>query len=777
MPTNKSQHIINSRQARGDDDSIDFKYLIRHYFSYWPLYLIFLVIGLGAASAYYKIKKPLFDVKATMLMQDDSKEKPTDDKSALQELDLVNPPKIVENEIEVFKSRSLIKSVVDHLQLWVSYQFVDGILKTDLYDSTPVEFNLYKSEGVIPSQLMIVKILNHDAYTITDENKKVTSHRFRDTITDRMGVWNISPTTQLDKYIGKSVNVILGDREATILSYQNGVDVSMPDKLASVIELSTSDQNAKRGEDFLNNLIYYYKQAELTEKNNMTKSTIDFIDNRLDSLVGELNSAEGKVEGYRSSKGLTDINAQSQVYLQNVQSNESKLNEVSIQLSVLDGLESFVNSNADRGTPSTIGISDPTLVAQVQKLSDLQLEKTKLLATLPEKNPAFEPLNKQIASTKLSIKESLRNIKASLLATKHELQSFKSTSQSSISNIPGQERQLVGLKRQQSIKENLYTYLLQKREQISLSYASSLSSARLLDVAYALPQKKSKRYIPFAVALLLGLIVPTGFVYAKGVAKDTVNKRKEIEVATSLNVLAELSYTKLNHEIVTDKQNNDINFSLIEQFRHLRTQLNILSNGHEKGSVVLISSSITKEGKSFVSSNLAVSLARSGKKTILLEMDIYKPKISNAFHLGKTAGLSDYLMNVIGKDQLTQEIAAYPNLHVISSGAFVDSFSELLDQVKFSQLIANLRAEYDYVLLDTPPLHSINDANILAQYADTTLFVVRHAYTPKSMLAFIRKLYVSNNLPNIQVIFNGLKNGRDGEGYKYENYYSRKNMA
>jgi capsular exopolysaccharide synthesis family protein len=626
----------------------------------------------------------------------------------------------------------------------------------------------------------MVKIINHDSYQIIDENKKASNHHFKDTINDHMGSWRITATNYIDGYIGKTVNVILSDPESTILSYQNQVDISMPDKLASIIDLTISDPNAKRGEDFLNNLIYYYKQAELAEKNNITKSTIDFIDKRLDSLVVELNSAEGKVEGFRSSKGLTDINAQSQVYLQNVQSNDSKLNEVNIQLSVIDGLENYASSNTnDRSTPSTIGISDPALVGLVQKLADLQLEKTKLLATLPERNPAFEPLNKQIASTKQNVKESLQNIKSSLLATKRELQSFKSTSQSSISNIPGQERQLVGLKRQQSIKENLYTYLLQKREQISLSYASSLSSARLLDVAYALPQKKSKRYVPFAAALFLGLFVPIGFIYAKDIAKDTVNKRKQIEIATAVPVLAEFSYIKLNTKIVTDSQNSEVNFTLIEQFRHLRTQLNILSSNVESkaGKVVLVTSSLTKEGKSFISSNLAVSLARSGKKTILLEMDIYKPKISNAFGLEKNKGLSDYLTGEIEKAQIIQQIPAHPNLNIIGSGAFIDTFSELLDQVRFHKLIEELKGEYDYVMIDTPPLHSINDANILAQLSDTTLFVVRYGYTPKSMLAFIRKLYINDNLPQMQIIFNGLQDGRDGEGYKYENYYSRKSMA
>lgn len=774
MP-DKLNNKITNRQAKGDNDSIDFKYLIRHYFSFWPLFLVSLGIAFAVACVVYKTSKPVFDIIATMLMQDDSKEKTTEEKSALQELNLVNPPKIVENEIEVFKSRTLVKSVVEHLNLWISYKSKENFITNDLYGISPIKFNLYKSSGYISPQTLRVKIINNDAYQITDDNKKSTIYNFKDTIKDVYGSWSITTTNTFDNYIGKTVNITIDDLEATILSYQKAVDVVMPNKMASIINLTISDQNVKRGEDFLNNLIYFYRQAELAGKNTLTKSTIDFIDKRLDSLVGELNSAEGKVEEFRSSKGLTDINAQSQVYLQNVQSNDSKLNDVNIQLSVLYGLESYVNSNGnDRSLPSTIGISDPSLVALVQRLSDLQLEKTKLLGSLPEKNPAFEPLNKEIASTKQNVKESLKNIRSSLESTKHELRSFRSNSQASISNIPGQERQLVGLRRKQSIKENLYTYLLQKREEVSLSYASSLSNARLLDLAYALPLKSSKRYAPFGIALLLGLFLPMGYIYAKDVTKDVINKLKEVEVATSVPVLAEFSYIRLKAPIVTDIKNEDTNFSLIEQFRHLRTQINILNNAPLGAKVILITSSVTKEGKSFISSNLAVSLARSGKRTILLEMDIYKPQISNSFGLEKSTGLSNYLTGQASLQQAIQSVPAYSKLSIISSGVFIDDFSELLDQEKFHSLINELKAGYDYILIDTPPLHSINDANILAQFADITLYIVRYGFTSKSMLPFIRKLYMNDNLPNMHIVFNGLKDGRDGEGYKYEEYYQRK---
>lgn len=777
---------ITPRQSKGDDDDIDLREISIKYISQWPLFVVSVIIALAIAFVVYKIKKPAYEIKATLVMQD-NKDKTTEEKSALQELDLVNPPKIVENEIEILKSRQLTKSVVERLQLWAtysikdnltisSYKIKDNFITNDLYGITPVKFNLNQAAGPILQQKLKVNILDADSYLLTDGDNGVTKHRFGDTINSQMGSWTITGTDNLKAYIGKTILISLVDPELTIQSYLKSLNVILKDKLASAVELSISDPNAKRGEDYINNLIYYYNQAEIAEKNNLTKSTIAFIDTRLDSLRGELNSAEGKVEGYRSKKGLTNIDAQSHIYLQDVQANGARLNEINIQLNIINGLERYVNlsGNTDHNIPSISGISDQILVGLVQKLSDLQLEKTKLLATLPERNPAFESLNNQIASTKFAIKENIRNIKSSLLATKQELQSFKSNFQSSIQSVPGQERQLAGLNRQQSIKENLYTYLLQKREQISLSYASSLSNARLVDVAYALPLSGSKKLVPFGVAIVIGLVFPAGLIYGKDKIKNNISKRKEIEIATSIPIVAEFNYIKLPSGIVSDSKNNELNFTLLEQFRCLRTQLVFLNQSVYKGKVTLITSSMMSEGKSFISSNLAVSLANSGKRTILLEMDIYKPKISNIFNLSESLGLSDYLKGKYSKEDIIQKSQKYQDLYFIGCGTFIDNFSELLGQRSFQDLLNELRANYDHILIDTPPLHAINDANIIAKLCDVTLYVVRYNHTSKSLLPFIQKLHTDKKLPKMNIVFNGLVEGRDGEGYKYEKYHHSK---
>ncbi len=764
------------RRSNGDNDSINFREILINYVRYWWLFLISIIIALIIAFIFYKLQKPVYTIKASLEMQD-SKDKPADEKSALQQLDLFNEPKVVENEIEILKSRQMVKQVVDHLQLWTSYKLKDGIKKNELYNVTPIKFNLTAGNQPITAQKLDVRVLDLNSYSIT-LNKHTSQHHFGEVINDELGMWNVTGTSYLKDYVGKTIEVAVSNPETTVIGYQKALSVALIEKLTSVVEISINDQIAKRGEDFVNNLIFFYNQGEIAQKNNITKSTLNFIDKRLDSLRGELNIAESKVAGYRSGNGITDVNAQSQMYLQDVQANSAKLNDINIQLNVIDNVENYVNSGSnDQNVPSTMGISDPGLVSLVQRLSDLQLKRTEMLGNMPAGNPAFEPINKQIVSVKQSIKENIKNIKSNLLSTRNQLQSYKANVQSNIQSVPGHEKQLGNLNRQQSVKENLYTYLLQKREEISLRYASALSDARMVDVAYTLPPNATKKYTPFAIAFLMGLVFPAGFLYGRDVVKNTITKRKDIETATEVPVIAELSYVKLPSEIVLNNEKNKSSFTLIEQFRHLRTQLNFLNESGQKGNVTMITSSLSNEGKSFVSTNLAVSLAKSGKRVILLEMDIYKPKISKMFGLQGSKGLSDYLTGKAKRGAIVQQPAGYPDLDVIGCGEFIDNFSELLDQDKFVQLIEELKPEYDYILVDTPPVHSINDAHIIAKACDVTLYLVRYNHTSKSLLPFIQKLHADSKLPNMNIVFNGLAEGRDGEGYKYETYYYNKGKA
>ena len=767
---------MGPRPSDLNDEPVNLRAILVNYGSYWPLFVICIGIALAIAFFYTKYATPAYDVTATLMIQD-NEQQPNEPKTSLvefQALEQVNAPKVVENEMEVLRSNQLIKDVVDNFQLWADYKLKGGIIKDqDLYGINPVKVNLVNASTPVPSQKIDLRITDTDDYVLLEAKEKSSKHRFGDTVTVKSGSWTITKNPNINHFLGDEIQVGISDPQATVLGYQNALKIESQEKPASIINISLSDANIQKAEDFINYLIYFYKKTDIAEKSKITQSTLDFIDRRLDSLSGQLNHAENNIEGYRSQNGLTDINQQSQMYLQGIQANSEKLNDINTELSVIDQLESYVNEpgNDDTNIPSIVGITDQHLVELVQKLSDQELERHKMLATLPEKNPAFDPVNSQIAALKQEIKGDISSIKSSLKTMGQSLESYKSNIQSSIKNVPVQEHQLEGMGRQQSTKSTLYDYLLQQREAISLTYASSASEVRLVDAAHILPLKSSKKYMPFGIAFLLGLIFPAGFIYGRDLIRNNVNTRRQVEHITGLPVLAEVSNVKLPSAIAFENRNNPDSFPLIEQFRHLRTQLHLLNQSSAGGRVVLIASSVAGEGKSMIAGNLAVSLASTGKKTLIIETDIYKPTISSLFGLPASGGITGYLNGQVKKTDLIQQVAAYPGLHIIGSGSFVDNFSELLEQDRFRSLVNELRLDYDYILFDTPPVHSINDAYIIAAFCDLTLYVVRYNHTSKSLLPFIHKLNVNESLPGMNIVFNGLEKGRDGEGYKYENYY------
>lgn len=437
------------------EDSFDLHQTLSKYFYHWRLFLLGLLITMAGAFIYLQFAQPKYEIKATLLIQDETKTR--DEKSTLQEIEIARTPKLVENEIEVLKSRYLILQVVNELQLWTLYQESVGYKKQDLYKKSPVRFTLLKSTGDLKGQEIELLIKDRETFLLTNSKGEAEVHAFKESIKSDFGVWKLEPGIDINGQAGAAITITLHDPERVADDYQKNIEVTLLNRDAPAVSLLLIDEVEQRGKDILNTLIANYNEATILEKSRITESTLSFIDQRLASLSKELNTAEGQVEGFRSSRGLTDISSQSQVYLENVQVNDHLLNEVNVQLNVIEGIENYVNSSENAETlPSVLGISDPGLSRLIDQLSQLQLQKAELLATTPEDNPIFNPLNRQINSTRTAIKENLGNIKSSLLSTKLELESFNSKFETSIRNIPGQERELIGIKRQQTIKENLY---------------------------------------------------------------------------------------------------------------------------------------------------------------------------------------------------------------------------------------------------------------------------------------------------------------------------------
>ncbi|QNL51711.1 polysaccharide biosynthesis tyrosine autokinase [Olivibacter sp. SDN3] len=745
-----------------------FRELWQKYSYHWPLFFCCLFFALTAAFLYVRTLQPVFHVKAKIGIKDEKKS--TMEKFALEELNIAGSPKQAESEVEIIKSRALIQRVINDLQLYVHYSLDETYRSIDLYNTTPIVFNWLEKHGQMRARTYAITIIDQQQFELTKENGDVLHGTFDDHFSSDIGLWKLDVTPHLDEFIGRTIILELHRLPNMISHYQNEIAVTL-NKQAPIIDLSLNDVVPERGEAVLNHLIAAYKNYNVIDKNQETENTLKFIDDRLISITGELNNVERDVEGYKSSIGLTDISSKSQYYLENVQLNDARMNEVDVQLNVIDGIEAYVYNSEAEGTPATIGITDPGLIGLVEQLSKLQIQKQKLLATTPEGNPIFAPINKQINSTKVALNETIKGIKSSLLATRKQLEKNNNKFESSIRNIPGQERKYVSIKRQQGIKESLYVYLLQKREEVAMSYASTITDARTIEEAYY-EEPKTEKSFPFAIALLTGFMLPIGLIYSRELIRNKVLTKKDIEAITAVPVICELIQTEKNASIVLQ---SDKRYAISEQMRVLRT--NLLQEHYERvdGKVTLFTSSIAGEGKSFVVSNMGVALAASGKKTIILELDLRKPRISKIFEMDNVApGLSSLLAGEVAKEDIILASSLQRDLYVMPSGPVPENPSELLESERMKQLLTELRNEYDHILIDSPPLHLVTDALILAPLTELSLYVVRHNYTPKEELKFVDEVYKANKLPNMKLVFNGVQmDKRFGYSLDYS-YYAEK---
>jgi capsular exopolysaccharide synthesis family protein len=785
--------------STGQTELVDLRSILTRYVYYWPLFILGLLTASAAAFAYLELTQPVHEISASILVKDEKKS--PQEKSSISELEQSASSRNAETELEILRSKTLIRQVVDNLRLWVNYTQKEGLKTLSLYEYSPVNFDLTEPSGSLKNKN--IKLVLDNAYSFKASfDGKTGTYNYNKPIQSSFGTWVLKPSRDLKQFIGAEITIRLDDQQNVVNDYEKILDAHLLDKLAPTISLTITDRVPARGIDFLNELISTYNNAAISEQKRTTKSTIDFIDQRLIALKIELNTAEKEVENYRSSQGLTDINSQAKVYLENVQTNDIKLNEVDVQLNVIKGIERYVNSPVNSGNaPSTIGITDPALNSMISKLSELQLQRSALLANTPEQNPIFEPINKQIALTKSAIKENVSSIKSSLSNSRRGLQSFNNKFESSIKDIPVQERQFVGMKRQQAIKENQYVYLLQKREELELSLASSFVDARIVDKATVGDVVWPRIPLIIVLVLLFGLGLPFLIIYLRAIIANKITTRQEIESALGISVLEELSFEDIDSEtLVLDLKNHFIG----EQFRSLRTNLNylhkqsreastlkkeemstsafagdwgedILDETPGKGHVTLLTSSISKEGKSFVSTNLASSLAAAGRKSVLLEMDLRKPRVLHIFGIKEGhKGISEFLNGGISIEEIIQPSGRDLNLDIIGSGAIPDEPSELLGRSLLSELIDKLRKRYDNIIIDSPPVHLVTDAMIIAPLADVSLYVIRQGYTGKDELIFIREIYRSNKLPYLNIIFNGIKKSKFGYGYNYDKSYYNK---
>jgi tyrosine-protein kinase Etk/Wzc len=740
-----------------------FRQLLYRYQPYWPLFLVLILLGAGAAYLYLRSVVPVYEISASILIKDEKKG--SDESKITESLDLLGAKKIVENEIEVIHSRTILTEVTKDLCLYAPVFDKDGFISRPAYVSSPIIVELREPDSIVQTkEIPFVYIPATQNVIVTNEKYPINQW-----VNSRWGVIRFSinplyrPSSTTHAFYFKLNNL---KKEVNDLSEK--LDVSASGKLSSVINLVLKDAVPERGEAIVNDIINVYNKVSITDKNQLAANTLDFVDKRLQNMGMQLDSVETGIQKFRTDQNVVDISAQSKQYLVNVGESDQKLNDVNMQLAVLDEVQKYVESkNNEPGiVPSTFGISDKLLSELIEKLYNTEIEYEGLKKSTAKNNPILVSLRNEIDKMKPTVLENIKSQKKSLEAGRNNLTETSSKYNSMLHSLPLKERQLVEISRQQAIKNNIYSFLLQKREETALSLNSTVPDSRLIDKAESSflpvwPNKSLILFIGIFGAILLGLI----WIGIKDQLNNKILFRNEIERLTMIPVMGELTYDKLKRPIVIKSGEKSL---IAEQFRFLRATLP--KSGSFKAKRIMITSSIPGEGKSFVATNLAASIALAGKKIVLVDLDLHKPCVHSLFDIENSKGVSDYLSGQIELYDLIIKPTENENLSIIPAGAIPADPSELILNGKLDILFNYLEAIFDIMIIDTAPALAITDAYIIGSRCDINLYVVRHAFTPKIHIQLLDENTGMYKMKNIGIVFNGVKKrgaGKYGFGFGY----------
>ncbi len=740
--------------------------LLFRYLPYWPLFVVMLVLGVAGAYTYIRYKVPEYEASASILIKDERKG--VDDSKAVESFNIFGSKKIVENEIEMIKSRTLLKNVTEKLRLYAPV-FEEGKVNiVPAFSKSPVELEINDIDSIVPTE--------ENVYLSYDKIKKLVNvqgkeYPLNEWVSSPYGTIrfvpnpNYRPSAEEKPLFFKIVEV------KNIINYlTKQLTVTPSSKLSSVITLKIKDPVPTRGKLILKEMINQYDRLAVTDKNQLAVKTLEALKDRTRILQKELDSVDRSIQQFKTDHNIVDYSAQGQQYIQSVGSSDQRIAEISSQLSVLDELSKYIASKGGSGVPSTIGLSDPVLPGMIGRLSEAETSYEKLRMTTGANNPMALQLKEEIDRLRPSIRENIESQKRSLRISRSTMASSTGRYSSMLRAMPEKERQLLEISRERDNKKAYFEQLLKQKDETELSLNATVSDSRIVDEPEATtkPVSPNKMFV-FLAAVFGGLGIAVVFITIKEGLNRTILFRNEIETLTNVPVIGEVIHDESGESIVISHDRKNF---IAEQFRQIRTSLSYLGIGPKKKKV-LVTSSIPAEGKSFVSSNLAISLALTDKKVVLLELDLRKPKISEVFGMSSTSpGISNYLIGEKEADEIIKRTETNPNLFVISAGPIPPNPSELILNGRIQELLAYLENAFDYIVIDTAPVSPVTDAYLLSQFCDATLYVVRHGYTPRIYLQLLDENNRVRGLKNLALIFNGVKSrgigkGGYGNGYGY----------
>lgn len=757
-------------------NAIDLADLFRKIAFHWPLYLVMILIGVAGAFIYLKYAKPRYASTAKLYLKDE--EKGGDELDALKSLSLINSGKNIENEMEMLKSPILVGQVIRDNDFHIRYFLKGAVRNTELYKTSPL----------VLTTLGVVRRQGNYSFDITTGADKLDI-RFTDEDKDSSSSFIVAPGRPFrvgtDSFMisyreqeqekaedaGRRDYRIAVDSVAE-MAYDRIEDIStmLVNKDATVVLVSYQDRVAARSADFINALLEAYNNFTLSDKNRVSLKTMRFLEGRIDSLRDELGLLEREEESFKVKRGITDIEASSKLALEQVKDADIRLNDANMQLSVYDEVEAYINDPTGRYPFAPVmGSVDPSLTAMINRYEELQKERKRLSLSLQPSSVIVQNLDAQISDSRSTVKDYIAGYRRNADVAQKKMQAKVNQIQGRIANIPSYERQYINLKRQQGVKENLYLYLLKKKEEASVAYASNVVDNKVIAPAF-IPNKPitPKKTLVFIAFIAGALLLTTLYVYIKYFLNTRVLSKKEIEQTVEYPVIAEIYQQDEDGGKRILLPNRSV---LVEQILNLRTNLKFLLSEHSKAPTsILFTSSTSGEGKTFLTAHLGHALTANNKKVVMMELDLRKPKLSNFLGLDNSVGITNYIVENKSVDDIIKKVPGSDGLYLVSSGPIPPNPVELIEGNNMRLLLAELRERFDYLLIDTAPIGIVSDAKSLSPYIDCTLFVVRYDFTLKSKLASVADNIKEGVFKKTGVIFNGIDQDTFYPYYYYDQY-------
>ena len=738
--------------------------IVFQYLKYWQFFVVSMVLCVSLAIVYLRFATPLYKAASTAIVRDGTYGTSGIELTAFNDLGITYQSGSLYNEIEMLKSRALMKNVVDSLKANVLYYKDDFFRKQEIYRKSPVWINVneFKKAG----SFMIDKT-EGDAFTISAKEPMFTKKIFAGEVFDSpWGLLTVYENPDGKEKFPVTVSVL---KPGTIPK----VSVSLLNKgMSNVVEISIILPNADRGKDVVNTLIDIYNKQVIEDKNFVATNTIYFIKDRLDAISQELDKAEKDVEAYKREKNLTDLKTEAHIFLSATNEYNQKISDLDIQTSFLRTITDFITTaqGAEGAISANIGLTDPTVIRLIGSYNELLLDKKRVTTGMKPGNPILQEYDERIASMKENLLKGISIEESRLKSVRAELTKQESLYVNKIRGLSTQEREFQNLYRNKNVVESLYMYLLQKREETALSLALATPNAKVIDKALGASRIKPEHGTTILVAIILGFFIPVCIIFIIRLFKFRLESKEELIAVVKAPFLGEIPISK-NDEVFPVRE---LRSRCAENFRIIAANLSFLL-GEENSKVILVTSTAPREGKSFFARNLALSLATSGHKTLLIDADIRKSKLDNIINLHTDKGLAQYLADPeVQIDDVIEKTGDWSkNLHIIPTKIYPPNPAELLSSKRLNNLFAQVRELYDYVIVDTPPVGLVADAFRINQFVNASIYVTRMGYTHKETLKEIREFYESRKLYNMSCIINGVAQ-YNRYGYRTSDYYQEK---